>query len=140
MSSYGYILVTGLIVVGGFVTVSELSGNRSGNHELLGVHVKEEARDAAVQGLNVTIDRLMADDGPWLDPMDYQVEGTPHKRSSYASAVIAIGAGDTVDVSSVGTREFLDHNGDKTEATHTIEVRLVRFGDMGPIIADWSER
>ena len=139
MGSYGYFVVLGLIVVGGFVTVSELAGDRKGNSELLDIYVREEARNAAVTGLNVTIDRLMEDEGPWLDPTAYQVSGTPHNNSSYASAVVPVGSGDTVDVTSIGSHEYRDPNGVRSEIRHTIRVMLVRDPDEGPLIADWSE-
>ncbi|MFV1980689.1 MAG: hypothetical protein ACC655_06005, partial [Rhodothermia bacterium] len=133
MGAYAYIFVAGFVIVGGLTAVAMRSDNQDANEELYGVQFKEEARDAAVTGMNLTIRRIVADEGQWINSASYQIAETAYRKAVYETTVTTYGLGDTVDVTSVGTKGFINKIGSSDDTTHTIDVRIIRADLAGGV-------
>lgn len=127
-------------------TVMVWRGEPQANQELSEIQRKEEAREAAISALNLSLSKMDEDKGPWTDASLYEVTLTTYQQGSYSTAVSIPSPGDTAEVRAVG--QYAD-------TTHTIEVKIVRnrpsgdtgtantgtgnTPDEGPVIAVWKE-
>jgi hypothetical protein len=130
MGAYAYIFVAGFVIVGGLSSVAMRKDNRHSNDSLYEVHYKEEARDAAVTGMHLTVRKIVADEGQWTNAAKYQLASVDYRKASFSTTVTTYGVGDTVDVTSVGLKAFMDRTGSAVDTTHTIDVRIIR-ADLG---------
>lgn len=100
-------------------------------------HAKLLARDAALTGYQLVTLKLAKDPDPWIDADAYVVSGVDDKGGTYQTIVSTVGAtpGDTVEVTSIGTRPYIGWDGASHDTTHVIDVRFVRYTDPGVPIA-----
>ena len=146
MKSMTYILVVGIVVISGLATALLKSDNRGANSELYGIQFKEDAREAAVTGMNLTIGKIMSDKNQWTNPGQYEIATSAGDKSTFETTVRSFGQGDTVDVTSIGIRKFINREGNSEDTVHTIDVRLIRAdlaidsaNAYGPTIVQWAE-
>jgi len=146
MKPIAYILVVGLAVIGGLATALMRFDDRATNSELYGIQFKEDARAAAVTGMNLTIKKIMSDQSQWTDPEQYEIAPTAQDQATFQTTVRSIGQGDTVEVTAVGIRKFINREGNPVDTVHIIDVRIIRAdvavdsADVyGSTIVEWAE-
>ena len=125
MGNYALIIVAAFVVVGGLIGAGMRSNSQAGSSEVAQVQYKEEARDAALAGLNLTMRRVVRDLGLWLNPNDYAMAETDYYRARFQTSVVT-STGDTLDITAVGTKDILTTAGNPDDTTHTIQVKIVR--------------
>jgi hypothetical protein len=132
MGTYAYMLVAGVVVFGGLSAVSMRSDNRIAEDSVAGVHYKEEARDAAVTGMNLTVRRIVNDEGLWTNADHYQIDTTDYRSADFWTTVVPMG--DSITVTSVGRKEaVIGRGGVVYDTTHTIEAKIVRLDLAGGV-------
>jgi len=146
MKPVAYILVVGSVVIGGLGTALMKFDHRATSSELYGIRFKEDAREAAVTGMNLTINRIMSDRDHWTNPELYEIATTVQDKATFQTTVRSLGQGDTVEVTAVGIRKFIDREGNAVDTVHTIDVRIIRAdvavdsADVyGSTIVEWAE-
>ncbi|MGA7303730.1 MAG: hypothetical protein WBW88_02600 [Rhodothermales bacterium] len=139
MGSYAYILAAAFVLTGSVILLSQHQNTNRADVDLGLVQMKQEARDAAVSGLNVTIRKLADEQGPWDTPSDFEAPlyQFGDRGATYETVVTIVdtAAGDTVDVVSTGTKVYSTRNGKARDTTHVIEARIARgyiFGAIPP--------
>jgi len=132
MGHYVFIIVAGFIVAGTVLSMGLRSDTRDAQQETARLLFKEEARDAALTGINLTLRRIVVDEGAWTGAAKYQLPETPYKRSRFQTWITPIGS-DTIDIESRGTKDYLDRRGSPVDTTHTVQVRIIRTQLSGGI-------
>ncbi len=139
MGSYAYLLAAAFVVTGSMILLSQHQNTNRADVDLGRIQMKQEARDAAVSGLNVTIRKLADEQGPWDTPSDFEAPlyQFGDRGATYETVVTIVdtAAGDTVDVVSTGTKVYTTRRGAGRDTTHVIEARIARgyiFGAIPP--------
>ena len=134
MGQYSLIIVGGFIVIGGLIAVGSRTDNRVASGELAENFFKEEARDAAHAGLNLTLRKIVSDRGEWTNEAKYEIAETEFRRASYQTDVIVHGLGDTLDIVATGWetrarsyRRTRYHNACHRRPNHPYPVRRRRY-------------
>ena len=130
MGTYAYILVAAFLLTGSMVLLNQGQDTKRTDIDLGRIHMKQDARDAAVSGLNVTIRNLAEDQDPWVVASDYAVPAYQYgdPAATYETVVTIVDAvgGDTVDVVSTGTKVYSNRSGGSGDTTHVIQARIAR--------------
>jgi hypothetical protein len=121
------------------VLLSQRRDTKRADIDLGRIQMKQEARDAAVSGLNVTIRELAEEQGPWTDASQFAQDlySYGERGATYETVVTIIDtvAGDTVDIVSTGTKAYTMRSSQGGDTTHVIQARIARgyiFGAIPP--------
>ena len=162
MGNYSLMLVLAGVVVGSTMLFSSRKASQGADEELTQHTFKTVAREAAISGLNMTVRRLVADDGSWHDSLVTNSTAYSYTTVAYANtstfttSVMASGRGygagevagtcfiDTVDVVSTGyTAPFgkvgVEYETDRRMASHKVEATYVRTCSDDAGAPPWSE-
>jgi len=130
MGSYAYILAAAFVLSGSLLLLSSRSDANRAEVDLGRIQMKQEARDAAVTGLNVTIRKLAEDQNPWLVASNYEAGPYSYgdRNAQYQTVVTIVDTigGDTLDVVSTGTKAYNTRFGSGSDTTHVIQTRIAR--------------
>ena len=142
MGSYAYLLAAAFVLAGSMMLLGQRSDVNKADLDLARIHMKQDARDAAVSGLNVSMRKLADEQGPWVVASDFSVASYQYgdasgPQSTYSTSVSIVDAvgGDTVDVISTGSKIYSTRRGTASDTTHVIQTRVARgflFGATPP--------
>ena len=139
MGSYAYILAAAFVLTGSLVLLSARGDANRAEIDLGRIQMKQEARDAAVSGLNVSIRKLADDLDDWDNASTYEAGPYSYgdRGSTYETVVTIVDTvtGDTVDIVSTGTKSYMRRAGVGGDTTHVIQARIARgfiFGAIPP--------
>jgi len=135
MGQYALILSASAILVGSMIVFGMRSDARDADRDLNLYHAKRLAREASVTGYNVTVSKLLeVNESSWSDAAKFTTQAVHFNKGWFQVTVTPRGAsGDTVDIVSIGHRNYIARNGDAGDTTHVLDARWVRTTAPPPI-------